>query len=43
LQDLVRWEESDIRNPQSIKGIVGELAATLGPELVESSAVTLFD
>jgi arginyl-tRNA---protein transferase len=42
-QDLVDWEEFDIYNPQSIKGIVGELAAVLGPELVQWSAVVLFD
>jgi len=30
-------------NPQSVKGIVGELAAVLGPEIVKDSAVVLFD
>jgi arginine-tRNA-protein transferase len=42
-EDLVRWETSDIRDPQSLKGIVGELAAVLGPELVKHTAVVLFD
>lgn len=42
-EDLVGWETSDIRDPQSIKGIVGELAAVLGPKLVQHTAVVLFD
>jgi arginine-tRNA-protein transferase len=33
----------DIKNPQSIKGIAAELAASLGPKVVENSAVALFD
>ncbi|KAL1984976.1 hypothetical protein VTN96DRAFT_8532 [Rasamsonia emersonii] len=41
--DLVGWEDADIRNPQSVKGIVGELAAMLGPDLVKETAVVLFD
>lgn len=28
--------------PQSLKGIIAELAAALGPELVKNSAVVLF-
>ncbi|KAG5294494.1 arginine-tRNA-protein transferase [Histoplasma ohiense] len=40
--DLVSWDNSDIRNPQSIKGIVAELAAVLGPTVVENSVVVLF-
>ncbi|EGC49568.1 arginine-tRNA protein transferase [Histoplasma capsulatum var. duboisii H88] len=40
--DLVPWDNSDIRNPQSIKGIVAELAAVLGPMVVENSVVVLF-
>jgi len=40
---LVGWETSNIRNPQSVKGIAGELAAVLGPELVKTTAVVLFD
>lgn len=28
--------------PQSIKGIIAELAAVLGPKIVENSAVDLF-
>lgn len=32
-----------LTNPQSIKGIVAELAAALGPRVVRESAVVLFD
>lgn len=30
-------------NPQSVKGIIAELAAVLGPDVFENSAVVLFD
>lgn len=30
-------------DPQSVKGIVAELAATLGEDVVKDSAVVLFD
>jgi arginine-tRNA-protein transferase len=30
-------------DPQSIKGIIGELASVLGSEVVRNSAVVLFD
>ncbi|EFQ99259.1 arginyl-tRNA-protein transferase 1 [Nannizzia gypsea CBS 118893] len=40
--DLVGWEDSSVTNPQSIKGIVAELAASLGPEVVKNSAVVMF-
>jgi hypothetical protein len=43
MEDLNGWEESKITDPQSLKGIVAELAAALGPEVVKGgSAVTLF-
>ena len=29
--------------PQSVKGIIAELAAALGPRVVRESAVSLFD
>jgi arginine-tRNA-protein transferase len=32
-----------MNNPQSLKGIIAELAAVLGPTLVKDSAVVLFD
>ncbi|KAI8934530.1 hypothetical protein NX059_008229 [Plenodomus lindquistii] len=31
-QDLVSWDSADLKNPRSIKGIIGELVACLGPE-----------
>ncbi|KDB23964.1 hypothetical protein H109_04205 [Trichophyton interdigitale MR816] len=40
--DLVGWETSSVKDPQAIKGIVAELAATLGPEVVKNSAVVMF-
>ncbi|PWY74416.1 arginine-tRNA-protein transferase [Aspergillus heteromorphus CBS 117.55] len=41
--DLVGWERMPLDNPQSVKGIVAELAAVLGPEVIRNSAVVLFD
>ncbi|KAL5336445.1 arginine-tRNA-protein transferase [Aspergillus crustosus] len=41
--DLVGWENMPIDEPQSVKGIVAELAAALGPVVVRESAVVLFD
>ncbi|KAL4920157.1 arginine-tRNA-protein transferase [Aspergillus aurantiobrunneus] len=41
--DLVGWERMPFDEPQSVKGIVAELAATLGPAVVRESAVVLFD
>ncbi|KAJ5495996.1 hypothetical protein N7539_001112 [Penicillium diatomitis] len=43
MEDLVGWEDMPMDNPQSIKGIVAELAAVLGPKIVKDSAVVLFD
>lgn len=43
MQDLVGWERMPMDSPQSVKGIVAELAAVLGPKLVKDSAVVLFD
>ncbi len=43
MEDLNGWESSRITDPQSLKGIVAELAAALGPEVVScGSAVKLF-
>ncbi|KAJ5776163.1 uncharacterized protein N7511_001174 [Penicillium nucicola] len=42
LEDLVDWEKSTITSPMSIKGMVAELAAALGPNIVKDSAVDLF-
>lgn len=41
--DLVGWERMPLTHPQSIKGIIAELAAALGPRVVGESAVVLFD
>ncbi|KAL3474963.1 arginine-tRNA-protein transferase [Aspergillus californicus] len=43
MDDLVGWEKMRFDDPQSVKGIVAELAATLGPVIVKNSAVVLFD
>ncbi|CAO2651333.1 Nn.00g096300.m01.CDS01 [Neocucurbitaria sp. VM-36] len=40
-QDLVSWDRGDLRNPQSIKGIIGELVACLGPEAAWQVVVEL--
>ncbi|KAI5299263.1 2-oxoglutarate dehydrogenase complex E2 component, partial [Ascosphaera pollenicola] len=40
--DLRPWDTSDLGNPQSIKGIVGEMAAMLGKEIVKKTVVILF-
>lgn len=32
-----------MRHPQSVKGIMAELAAALGPRVFKESAVVLFD
>ncbi|KAJ5317080.1 hypothetical protein N7508_001588 [Penicillium antarcticum] len=42
MEDLVDWEKSTITSPMSIKGMVAELAAALGPNIVKNSAVDLF-
>ncbi|KXG48020.1 Acyl-CoA N-acyltransferase [Penicillium griseofulvum] len=42
MKDLVKWETMSMTSPMSIKGIVAELAAVLGPEIVRNSAVDLF-
>ncbi|CEO60412.1 Putative Arginyl-tRNA--protein transferase 1 [Penicillium brasilianum] len=43
MDDLVGWDRMPMDSPQSVKGIVAELAAVLGPKLVKDSAVVLFD
>ncbi|OKL60816.1 hypothetical protein UA08_03187 [Talaromyces atroroseus] len=43
MEDLVGWEDANIMDPQSVKGIVGELVAVLGVEVAEKSACVLFD
>lgn len=36
-QDLATWEESEISDISTIKGIVAELAASIGPDLVQQT------
>lgn len=43
MEDLVGWEDASITDPQSVKGIVGELVAVLGVEVARESACVLFD
>ncbi|KAI9934985.1 Arginyl-tRNA--protein transferase 1 [Aspergillus wentii] len=43
MADLRGWEQMALDNPQSVKGIVAELAAVLGARMVRESAVVLFD
>ncbi|KAL7773757.1 hypothetical protein CFE70_003724 [Pyrenophora teres f. teres 0-1] len=40
-QDLVSWEGSDLRNPKSIQGIIGEMVACMGPEVAWQIVVQL--
>ncbi|KAF1830457.1 hypothetical protein BDW02DRAFT_591857 [Decorospora gaudefroyi] len=40
-QDLVSWDSSDLRNPRSIKGIIGEMVAGMGPEAAWQIVVQL--
>lgn len=43
MEDLVGWEDANITDPQSVKGIVAELVAVLGVEVAKKSACVLFD
>lgn len=42
LEDLRGWDEWSLTDPQSLKGIFGELAACLGEKVVAKSVVALF-
>ncbi|KAJ5129396.1 uncharacterized protein N7515_005435 [Penicillium bovifimosum] len=42
MNDLVKWESMSMTEPMSIKGIIADLAAVLGPKVVRNSAVDLF-
>ncbi|KAF2470790.1 arginine-tRNA-protein transferase 1 [Lindgomyces ingoldianus] len=37
--DLMNWEKSYIRDPRSLKGVIGELVAAIGPEVVKQVVV----
>ncbi|KAI9848131.1 MAG: Arginyl-tRNA--protein transferase 1 [Thelocarpon superellum] len=40
VQDLVAWDDGEVENPRSLKGLVGEFVAVVGPELAKE--VVLF-
>ncbi|KAL2040979.1 hypothetical protein N7G274_006437 [Stereocaulon virgatum] len=37
MEDLVSWDEHDLSEPRSLKGVVAELAACIGPQMVRST------
>ncbi|RDL39021.1 Arginine-tRNA-protein transferas-like protein 1 [Venustampulla echinocandica] len=37
--DLISWDDSSIDNPQSIKGIIAELVAAVGPDVAKEMTV----
>lgn len=39
LENLVGWEESEMTDPDTVKGTVAEFAACIGPELVEETGI----
>jgi arginine-tRNA-protein transferase len=39
VQDLAAWESSDVKNPRSLKGIIAELVAFLGPDAARDVAI----
>ena len=38
--DLVGWDKGSVEDTRSIKGIIAELVATLGPELAQKLVIT---
>ncbi|KAF2190853.1 hypothetical protein K469DRAFT_733482 [Zopfia rhizophila CBS 207.26] len=38
-QELVAWRKGDLREPQTLKGIIGELVACVGPEVAPQLVV----
>ncbi|KIW14056.1 hypothetical protein PV08_06837 [Exophiala spinifera] len=42
LEDIRGWEDWEIDNPDTIKGIAAELISATGPKLLENSALVLF-
>lgn len=43
LQDLVVWDDSDLSDSDTIKGITAELASCIGPELVKETTLKFHD
>lgn len=39
MKDLVSWDEDEITEPMTLKCIAAELAACIGPELVQRTAL----
>ena len=39
LQDLGDWEETEVTERHTVKGVAAELAATIGPQLVRETAI----
>lgn len=39
IQHLVSWDTGDVRDPRSLKGIIGELVACLGPDVAKQVTV----
>lgn len=39
-QDLLAWESGDIKDSRSLKGIIAELVAFLGPEVAKEVIVS---
>ena len=42
LEDLRGWEDWNVDDPASIKGIAAELVAATGPKLLQNSALVIF-
>ncbi|KAH6618560.1 arginine-tRNA-protein transferase 1 [Boeremia exigua] len=40
-QQLISWDDGDVRQPHSIKGLIGELIAGMGPETASQVVVDL--
>jgi arginine-tRNA-protein transferase len=38
-QDLSSWEGGDINNAKSLKGVIGELVACIGPDAARAVAI----
>jgi arginine-tRNA-protein transferase len=41
VQDLVSWDGSELRNSKSIRGVIGEMVACMGPEVAWQVVVQL--
>ena len=41
VEDLVSWDGSELRNSKSIRGVIGEMVACMGPEVAWQVVVQL--